>query len=175
MQLQADELDDPSYQNVPPVDESGPILHDPVERDYRDGLAILHRLARDRGLVVKQVPRDGNCLFNAILCQLPEGMYNGNADQLRNDVADFLRENPTTPDDTIHYRNFVAPPPANQEHNAFNADMEMRTEEDDEIERIHDPDARAEAHWQKYLRRLRAGAWGDNIAIMGLSEKLKIR
>ncbi len=154
------ECDKSSHEDEPPIVASLSIVHDPLQRDNRDGTAVLHCLASDKRLIVQQVPRDGNCLFHSVLCQLPEGLYSGNADWLKNDVADFLRQNLILPDGYDHYWSFIALPPVNQEHDPFDADAENRREEDDQIEQIQHPETRAEAGWQKYLRRLRDGAFG---------------
>ncbi len=89
-------------------------------------------------------------MFQSIVCQLPEGKYNGHADQLRRDVADFLKDNPISPDGQTHYCSFLAPA-VNHEHNPFDADTEKLTEEDQEIESTTDNIERDEKRWQKYL------------------------
>ena len=44
--------------------------------------AILNSLARERGFVVQDVPRDGNCLFSAVSMQLENlGIQHGERNQ----------------------------------------------------------------------------------------------
>ena len=50
----------------------------------------------------------------------------------------------------------------------MNADNEPVDEEDVYIESLSDLTVQHELRWQKYLRRLRQGAWGDNIAIVAM-------
>ena len=50
----------------------------------------------------------------------------------------------------------------------YNADTEPQTQEDKHIDSIADPEL------QKYLRCLKQGAWGDNIAMQAISDMLSV-
>jgi len=50
----------------------------------------------------------------------------------------------------------------------YNADNEPLDEENAYIESITDPEVQQELRWRKYFRRLRQGAWGNNIAIAAM-------
>ena len=50
----------------------------------------------------------------------------------------------------------------------YNADNEPPDEEDAYIESITDPVLQQELRYQKYVRRLSKGAWGDSIAIAAM-------
>ena len=49
-------------------------------------------------------------------------------------------------------------------------DTEPVTEEDSAIEQILDPDHRQEQLWQRFLRRLQEGAWGDNTVLQATAD-----
>ena len=53
----------------------------------------------------------------------------------------------------------------------YNADTEPPTQEDECIDSIADPEL---LRWQKYLRCLKQGAWGDNIAMQAISDMLSV-
>ena len=61
------------------------------------------------------------------------------------------------------YCNAVSQPVASQD--AYNADTEPPTAEDEYINSVADPELQLQLRWQNYLRDLRNGAWGDHIAI----------
>ncbi len=52
--------------------------------------------------------------------------------------------------------------------------IEPQTQEDEYIDSIEDPEFQTELRWQKYLRRLKRGAWGDNIAMQAISDMLSV-
>ncbi len=64
------------------------------------------------------------------------------------------------------YSHFVHQPVAS--NNAFNADNEPLDDEDAYIESVADPIVQQQLRWQKYLRRLSEGAWGDHIALAAI-------
>ena len=57
-------------------------------------------------------------------------------------------------------------------HNVYNADTEPPTAEDESINSISDSNLLS---WEKYLRCLRKGAWGDHIALQGIVDMLSIK
>ena len=127
----------------------------------------LQALARENDFTIHDVPGDGNCLFNAIAYQLRSfGVTINDTSELRNVVADNLEEN------SDFYRDFVAQPMATND--SYNADTEAPTEQDAHIDTIADPEQQAELRWTNYLNRLRNGAWGDHLAIQGMSNAFNI-
>ena len=52
--------------------------------------------------------------------------------------------------------------------NEYDADNEALDEEDAYINAIVDPETRRALQWEKYLRRLSQGAWGDSICIAAM-------
>ena len=55
--------------------------------------------------------------------------------------------------------------------NPYNADTEAP---DDDDALIDDPEQQMQLRFKKYVRRLRRGAWGDHIAIQGISNHFNI-
>ena len=53
-------------------------------------------------------------------------------------------------------------------NDGYNADNEALNEEDAYIESVIDPVVQHELRWQKYLRRLSEGAWGEQIALTAI-------
>ena len=68
------------------------------------------------------------------------------------------------------YRGFVCQPVAT--NSKFNADTEPPTDEDEYINSVSDP---ALLRWDKYLRRLRQGAWGDHINMQAIADMLSAK
>ena len=58
---------------------------------------------------------------------------------------------------------------------AYNADTEPPTAEDEYINNVADPQLQVCLRWEKYMRCLRNGAWSDNIAIQGIAGMLSIK
>ena len=77
-------------------------------------------------------------------------------------VADYLSEHADI------YSAFVHQPVNSSD--GMSADNEPLDDEDVYIESLSDPVVQHELRWQKYLRRLRQGAWGDNIAIAAMCD-----
>jgi hypothetical protein len=124
----------------------------------------LSRIAQSKGFKIHEVPRDGSCLFNSISYQLNNVQFNSNT--FRSLLVDYLRDNPYIND--THCSNFVTLVSSND---GYNADTEPP---DEYIASIVDPEEQAQHRWEKYLERLLNGAWGDNIALQGISNMLEI-
>ena len=121
---------------------------------------VLSSVASRNGFTVHDIPADGNCLFSAIAYQLPSiGITDIDANNLRIMLVNYLEDHPTV--EGIHYRSFLSEPVPST--NAYNADTEAPTAEDEIIEAVDDSDTRAQLRWLRYLERLHHGAWGDNI------------
>jgi len=129
---------------------------DPVSH-YAD---VLESFARDHGLRVHNVPRDGNCLFTSVAYQLQSVGNDVNESSLRQMVVDYSSGQGDV------YSPFL--PQSVASDDGYNAENESVGEKDAYIESITDPEVQQELHWQKYLRRLRQGVWGDNIAIAAM-------
>ena len=50
-------------------------------------------------------------------------------------------------------------------NDGYNADTVAPTKEDEYIASIADPQLQTDLRWQKYLKQLEEGAWGDNIGL----------
>ena len=86
--------------------------------------------------------------------------------ELRNKVADHLEANAAS------YCDFVCQPVATD--NKYNADTEPPTAEDVYIDSVSDPKLQTQLRWEKYLRCLRLGAWGDHITIQAIADMLSV-
>ena len=122
--------------------------------------SVLESFAREHGLTVHEVPRDGNCLFSSVAYQLCNVGHDVNEKSLRQMVVRYLSDHADVYSPSVHQ-----PVHSTDE---YNADIEPVDEEDAYIESITDPEVQQELRWQKYLRRLRQGAWGDSIAITAI-------
>ena len=139
------------------------------------GMATLTSLASEREFVVRDVPRDGDCLFSAVQLQLEKLGVQVRKDALRQQLAAYLEEHPYTQHVgtwLCHLRDFLSE--AIQSNNSFNADTDQPTQEDAVISSLSDQNIRLQLRWCKYLRRLRSGAWGDHIAVQGLANMLHV-
>ena len=92
------------------------------------------------------------------LVQRALGVQCGQA--LRQMVVDYLSDN------SEYYSQSVHQPVANSDE--YDADNEALDEEDAYINAIVDPETRRALQWEKYLRRLSQGAWGDSICIAAM-------
>ena len=106
----------------------------------------LSTLAREKGFTVHDVPRDGNCLFNAVAYKLESV----SASEMRETVANHLEGN------SEFYRDFLAQPV--QTDNAYNADTEAPSDQDAIIDSIHDTEQQMQLRWERYIHRFRNGA-----------------
>ena len=70
----------------------------------------------------------------------------------------------------IYYCDFVGQP-VNQ-HDDYNADTDPITQEDELISGT-DPQLQTELRWQKYVRCVKQGSWGNNIAMQAVSDMLR--
>ena len=142
-----------------------------VSNNNENAIDVLSSVASRNGFTIHDVPADGDCLFSAIAYQLSSiGIYDIDADSLRTMLVSHLEDHPTVKG--THYRSFLSEPVPST--NAYNADTEALTAEDEVIAAVGDSDTRAQLRWLRYLERLRCGAWGDNIAIQGICEMLNI-
>ena len=127
----------------------------------------LRAFATDKNFGIHDVPRDGNCLFSAVLYQLEScGLFSSTVEHLRQLVASYLE------DHNDFYVNFVHDPILSED--PYNADNEHPNEEDVYIASMSDPTIRSRLRWEKYLRRLRNDASGDQLVIVALSNMFNV-
>ncbi len=113
----------------------------------------LRSKAKANGFIIHDVPGDGNCLFSSVSYQLPSiGMQPISSATLRNMLVNHFQNNPII--NGVHYCNFLP----NTEY----------------IEDDIEDDFEAQLCWETFLDEIQNGAWGDNIAVQGLSEMLNI-
>ena len=150
------------------------MLYDAMNEPYcssSDARCILAAMAENIGFEIHDVPSDGDCLFSAVVFQLPSiGLRPMSAQQLRAKVVDYLKENPTI--NRVHFPDFISEPISSND--PCNADTEQPTDYDYALSAVENPAARTELRWQRYLDRLAHGAWGDHVAIQGIAEMLEI-
>ena len=117
--------------------------------------------------VIQYCPSDGNCLFSACAHQLQSlGHDVVDASSLRQAVCQYLSQFGD------YYSDFMHQSVASSD--GYNADNEPPDEDDAYIESITDPVVQQELRYQKYVRRLSEGAWGDSIAISAMCNMLVI-
>ena len=122
----------------------------------------LTTLARENGFTVHDVPGDGNCLFNAVAYQLESV----SASEMREIVANHFENN------SAFYRDFLAQPV--HSGNAYNADTEAPSDQDAMIVSVHDIEQQKQLRWERYIHGFRNGAWGDHLAIQGISNVFNV-
>ena len=122
----------------------------------------LTTLARENGFTVHDVPGDGNCLFNAVAYQLESV----GASEMREIAANHFENN------SVFYRDFLAQPV--HSGNAYNVDTEAPSDQDAMIDSVHDIELQMQLRWERYIKRFRNGAWGDHLAIQGISNVFNV-
>ena len=70
------------------------------------------------------------------------------------------------------YMEFLCDPFASDDPN--HTDTEPADEEDVQITQIENPDDRSRARWNKYLPRLRNGAWGDHLCVAAMANMFSV-
>ena len=133
---------------------------------FRVALCELETLARVNSFTIHDVPYDGNCMFSAVTYQLQSsGVCDIESHELRQMVVDHL------------YQDSVSQPVASND--IYNADTEPPTTDDAYINTITDivadPELQVQLRWEKYLNRLRNGAWGDHTTLQGIANMLSVR
>ena len=121
---------------------------------------VLEQFARQHELVIHDVPRDGNCLFSSVAYQLQNVGHDVNASTLRHMVVNYLSDN------SEYYSQLVHQPVASNDE--YDADNEALDDENAYINAIVDPELQRSLRWEKHLRRLSQGAWGDSICIAAM-------
>ena len=128
---------------------------------------VLEQVAGENGFAIHNVPYDGDCLFSSIAYQLePITACSVNKSKLRQMVVDHLENNSNL------YKKFVSQPI--RSNDPYNADTEPPTAQDEQIETLADHELQVELRWEKYVQRLKDGAWGDHIAIQGICDMFNV-
>ena len=112
---------------------------------FESAVTHLKTCTSNANLVIHYVPGDGNCLYWSILYQLKN--CTASISKLRRMTAAYLESH------SDFYSHFVGEsiPPSNPMY----ADTEAPDDDDAQISRILDPHERSQAHWSKYLERIR--------------------
>ena len=142
--------------NISDLNQNG----DPLDRAWCN----LEAFAGHSGFDIHDVPHDGDCLYNAVLYQIKPVTLS--VAELREMVADYIDSHSDT------YMSFISSSVGS--NNAYNADCEAPNDEDDYIASISDSHTRSLLNFNKYLRRVRTGAWGDHVIISALSNLFKV-
>ena len=80
-----------------------------VDTQFQRDLATVTEMIHPHGWVVKDVPRDGDGMFSAVLRQVSGEHSHYTAETFRQAVVDHLRENPyRDAEHTCHYRDFLS-------------------------------------------------------------------
>ena len=106
------------------------------------------------------------CLFNSIAYEMQHCSLS--SDTIRSMLVSHLREN------AMHYSSFVSSTVPASGNNAYNADTEAPDEVDTCIALMSDCEEQSQFRWERYLHGLSNGAWGDHIALQGISNIFKI-
>ena len=144
---------------------------EPMECTSDELSLALHKLkslALENSFTIYDVPYDGNCMFSAISHQLQtSNVCSVDSSELRQMVASHMEANAAL------YCGFVCQPIATD--SKYNADTEPPTDEDEYINSVSVPELQTQLRWDKYLRRLRQGAWGDNLTIQAIADMLSVK
>ncbi|XP_064402301.1 uncharacterized protein LOC135348074 [Halichondria panicea] len=128
---------------------------------------LLGQFVGEHGLVIHDVPGDGNCMFSSVSYQLQHLGHDVNASTLREMSVDYLTDNGD------RYSHFVHQ--SVDSNDGYNADNEPLDEEDSHIASLADPEEQRLLRWGKYLRRLSDGAWGDHIALTAIANLFSLK
>jgi len=114
---------------------------------FSEALCELEAVAHQSGFSIHAVPSDGNCMFSAVSHQLQiTGVGSVDSNELREMVANHLEAN------SALYCDAVSHPVAPQD--AYNADTEPPTVEDEYINSVGDSQLRLQLWWEQYMRGL---------------------
>ena len=137
--------------------------------EFARALQQLKTLASQNSFTIHDVLYDGDCMFSAVSNQLQNaGVCNADSSELRQKVADHLEANAAL------YRDFLCQLIPSEDGD-YNADTAQPTAEDEYIDSVTDPHLQTELRWQKYVRCLRQGAWGDHITMQAIADMLSVK
>ena len=137
--------------------------------EFARALQQLKTLARQNSFTIHDVLYDGDCMFSAVSYQLQNaGVCNADSSEFRQKVADHLEANAAL------YHDFLCQLIPSEDGD-YNADTAQPTAEDGYIDSVADPHLQTELRWQKYVRCLRQGAWGDHITMQAIADMLSVK
>ena len=93
---------------------------------------------------------------------------NADSSELRQKVADHLEANAAL------YHDFLCQPVLSEDGD-YNADTEQPTAEDEYTDSVADLKLQTELSWQKCVRCLRQGGWGDHITLQAIADMLSVK
>ena len=106
-----------------------------------------------------------------VLYHISYGLYSGvcnvDSNELRQMVTNYLDTN------AAMYYDYLSQSVVS--HDAYSADTEPPTVEDEYINNVADPQLQVQLRWEKYLRCLREGAWGNHITIQGIADMVSVK
>lgn len=71
---------------------------------------------------------------------------------------------------TASFHDFMSQRVASNVDNIYNADTEPPDEEDEYRNNVTDRELQVQLRWEKYLRCLQQGAWGDHTTIQAIAD-----
>ena len=146
-----------SEPNIDSVDPASHANSDP--NSTNDLESAKHNLEKHMPLItislnIRNVPGDGNCLYNSVLYQLESnGVISTAVENLRQMVASYLEEHANL------YMPFVVSPIASD--NPYNNDTETPDAMDAFISSMSDPETSSVLAYERYIERVRSDSWGD--------------
>ena len=155
-------------------DDTSGELEQYINEKYTVALQRLQQRAKEKGFQIFDVPRDGDCLFSATCHELKKhDLFYGNNNDLRGDLAQYMRCNPVCDSDGSQYKDSL--PARFESDNPLNDDTGRPDNRDKAIEKIANEEERKRQRWQLYLERLEhTKEWGDPLAIKGLAERFQV-
>ena len=137
--------------------------------EFSTALQQLTALASQSSFIIHNVPYDGDCMFSAISYQLQANdVCSADSSELRKMVANHLEANAPL------YHDFLCKP-VPSEDGSYSADTAQPTPEDQYINSVPDPQLQTQLRWQKYVRCLRQGAWGDHVTLQAIADMLSVK
>ena len=155
----------------PNIDSVDPASHANSDPNSTDDLETakhnLETYAIDNHFTIRNVPGDGNCLYNCVLYQLKlNGVISTTVENLRQMVASYLEEHANL------YMPFVVSPIASD--NPYNNDTETPDAMDALISSMSDPEISSVLAYERYIERVRSDSWGDHVVIAALASMFHV-
>ena len=119
-----------------------------VITEYDRHYNVLVKMSNERGFIIHDVLGNGDCLFSALAYQI-NTVSDGAS--LRKAIVDYLYVNPYT--NGVHQGEFIT---------------------DDIVNYKVEPTLSVEHKWNVYIQQLENGAWGDHIAVQGISNMVHV-
>ena len=157
-----------SEPNIDSVDPASHACSDPNStNDLETAKHNLETYATDNNFTIRNVPGDGNCLYNSVLYQLEsKGIISTTVENLRQMVASYLEEHANL------YMPFVVSPIASD--NPYNNDTETLDAMDAFISSMSDPETSSLLAYERYIERVRSDSWGDHVVITALANMFHV-